>query len=107
MKILKIFMILLVLIIAVLYVSINWQYWTQDVQNWKSLCMFPETDPNHIQTMSDYKICLAKRHITPTDKDIRMMCNSYAGDKYNSQSGTEPSKNTLYSDCLHEEGLSN
>ena len=94
------------LLIIAFYIKTNWQYWTQNEEQWRALCIFPEIR-EHIQTVSDYRICLANRRITPTDKDIRMMCNYQAKDEYNSQNGTEPSRNSLYLDCVHGEGLPN
>lgn len=98
-------LIILGIIIASLYVYSNWQYWTQDEQEWKMLCTLPEKT-GHIQTVNDYRICLAGRGITPNDSDIRKMCFLYSKDEYDAQATYNPTKNSIYSDCLHEQGLS-
>lgn len=105
------FIVIFLTLIAVWYIKTNWQYWTQDVQDWKIRCTFPETQ-GHIQTVGDYRVCLSSRRITPNDADIRRMCYYYARDEYYIQTNqyptdSDPKENSLYQACLHEQGLPN
>ncbi|HEX8931570.1 MAG TPA: hypothetical protein VF810_00265 [Patescibacteria group bacterium] len=106
---LKVILSLLAIVIVALYIKTNWQYWTQNEQQWKITCTFPVTK-GHIQTVSDYRDCLANRHIAPNDTDIRKMCYYYSRDEYFIQTGKYPDDTTLkednlYKACLHEQGL--
>jgi hypothetical protein len=99
------FLALIVLLLGVAYVSINWQYWFQNVEEIKVLCSLPKDENHHGQTVSDFRACLSAHHITPTDSDIRKQCSYIAHDKY-LVSGTNDTENSYYLNCIHAEGLS-
>lgn len=80
-----------------------------DNETWRMTCTFPEVK-GHIQTVGDYRGCMALHGLTPTDADIRRMCYYYSRDEYYLQTGKYPEDNTtaqnnLYLACIHEQGI--
>lgn len=76
---------------------------------WEIECTFPE-EHGHIQTLTDYKLCLSKHGVKPSEGGLRRMCYYYSRDEYNALTGKYPTDAELLQDrsfkvCLHQEGL--
>ncbi len=72
--------------------------------DWKTLCMYPEVSGREV-TIIGYKLCLGRHGLSPTESDLRKMCETWAEGK-NQSDNPNKSANSYYLECVHSQGLS-